>query len=1024
MSFIVFLFFTGLQLTMAQKNVTGVVTSSTDNNPLIGVTILIKGTTVGTVTDVQGKYTISVPDNNAVLQFSFIGYTPQEITVGTQSSINVSMTESVTQMDEVVVTALGIKREAKSIGYAATTVNNDQIQNSSQVNVGNTLLGKVAGLNVFSPPTGAGGSSKIRIRGQSSFGGNNSPLIVLNGVPIDNTSRQNDGDFGDGMQSINPDDIETVTVLKGASAAALYGYRAKDGVIIITTKTGRGQKGIGIEFTSAVTADRPLDFTDYQMEFGMGHFGVRPLNVGEARAAGSFSFGERFDGAPSWNIDGQQHPYLPFTDPGRILAIYRTGMNFTNGLSFSGGNDKGNFRFSASNSKVDNIVPNSSFGKKILGLGLNYKFSPKISLNVNANYSNENWNNVYVGTQGSLFSSLLRMTNSIDPRWFKDSYKDENGKEVQYTSFSAATNWYWIINEQKRTRERNRIFGNALLRYDVLPWLYVQGRVGQDFYIAYEDARRPSGQASNAVPVSGFDGSFSQSMSSLNEVNFDFLVGAQRKFGPVSSILTFGGNKMIQMRKELGTSVTNFFIKDLYTISNGQIKNPSYSYYEKGVNSLYGMLDLSYKEFLFLNFTGRNDWFSTLNPESNSYLYPSVSTSFLFTQALADLMPSWLSYGKIRASYAEVGGDTDPYTNALFYSLNSQTFNGLAFGGVSGNVSPNPNLKPLKVKEAEIGLELIFFDRRVHLDVAAYRKNTVDEILNVDISQSSGYTSTKVNVGKLRNEGIESLISVVPVRTKDFSWETAINYTYNRSEVLQLANNQPRIDVGSSGWIGTVSEEVGMPLGSLRGLDYKRDDQGRIVVSNGRFLAGELITFGSAIPKNTGGWLNTFTYKNLRLFAQIDTKFGKDFKIISNNSYNAWRAGHDKATLNGRRPGEEGVVMDAVNLDGTPNTTAVDPETFYTDYSGKKVVTEFVHDASFAKFRTLQLGYDMSKLLKNSFIKGLTLNASINNVLVIFKHIPHLDPECVSTVSDTNAGIESTAAPTTRSYNLTVNFKF
>ncbi len=1007
------------ELLQQQRTITGRVTRAADGTPLPGVTVLLSGTTVGNLTDVDGRYSLEVPTNQAVLHFSFIGYSAQDITVGNQTVINVSLVESLMQMDEVVVTALGIKRESKSLGYAATSISTEQIVNAATVNVGNALLGKVAGLNVMAPPTGAGGSSKIRIRGQSSFGGNNTPLIVLNGVPIDNTSTFSGGDFGDGMQSINPEDIESMTVLKGASAAALYGYRAKDGVIIITTKTGAGRKGLGIDFTSTFTADEPLDYTEFQDQYGQGEYGVRPQNVAGARATGSFSFGEKFDGAQTWQIDGEQHPYVFFPD--RIKSIFRTGTTIANTVAFSGGNENGNFHFSVSNSDSRNIVPNSSYSKKIMDLGLNYKFGERLTLQANANYSIEKHVNVFQGTQGGLFSSLLRMTNSIDPRWFKDTYKDANGNEVQYTSFSAATNWYWLINERKQGRDRNRIFGNVLLKYDITPWLYIQGRVGQDWYGTYQFNLVPNGQASSAAVVSGFTGSFSQGKNNYNETNMDFMIVANKTFGSFGVNATFGGNKMIQKLDGITNTANNFFIKRLYTIGNGQIKTPTYDYSEKEVNSLYGMLDLSFKDYLFLNLTGRNDWFSTLNPESNSYLYPSVSTSFLFSQAFSSIMPSWLTYGKLRASYAEVGGDTDPYTNALFYSLNSQTFNNLAYGGISGNISPNPNLRPLKVKEIEAGLELILFQRRISLDVAVYRKNTVDEILNVDISSASGFTQTKVNVGKLRNQGIETLLTVVPVRTQNFTWESGINYTYNQSEVLQLASGQTKIDVGSSGWIGTVSQEVGMPMCSLRGLTYRYDDQGRIITVGGKFQAGELITFGSAIPKNVGAWLNTFTYRGIRVFTQIDTKFGKDFKIISNNSYNAIRAGHGKETLPGR---EGGVVFDGVNLDGTPNDTPVVAETFYADYASKKVIDPMVHDADFVKWRTLTIGYDFTRLLRNTFIKGLTANASINNVLLIKKYIPHLDPECVQSVSDTNAGIESTSAPTTRTYAVSLNFSF
>jgi outer membrane receptor protein involved in Fe transport len=382
-------------------------------------------------------------------------------------------------------------------------------------------------------------------------------------------------------------------------------------------------------------------------------------------------------------------------------------------------------------------------------------------------------------------------------------------------------------------------------------------------------------------------------------------------------------------------------------------------------------------------------------------------------------MPSWLSFGKLRAAYAEVGGDTDPYTNALYYSLGSNPFNGVALGGVSGTVSPNPDLKPLKVKETEVGLELGFLDRRINLDVAVYRKNTVDEILNVDISNASGYGQTKVNVGKLRNQGVEALLSFVPVLTQEFRWESAFNFTYNKSTVLELANGQQRIDVGTGEYIGIVSQEVGMPMGSLRGVDYKRDEQGRIITANGRFLAGDIITYGSAVPKYTGGWLNTITYKKFRFFAQVDFKGGH--KMISNSNFNFMREGLHQGSLDGR---EGGVIFPGVNSDGTPNTTAVEAESFYSDYRGKSIATPFVYNAGFIRWRTVSVGYDLSKLVSKTFIKGLNINGFVNNVLIIKKHVDNLDPETQYSASDLLSGLESHSLPTTRSFGLNLNAKF
>lgn len=1011
-------------IAIQQKRVTGTVSGS-DGSPLPGVTVLVVGTNTGTITDADGFYSLDVQNNQSVLQFSFIGFGTKNVTVGSQNVINISLEETMLQMEEVVVTALGIKREAKSLGYAATSVNTAQIADPSMVNFANNLTGKIAGLNVSTLSSGAGGSSKIRIRGQSSLSADNSPLIVVNGVPLNNAPMTSNNpnaqasDLGDGLQNINPDDIESMTVLKGATAAALYGYRAKDGVILITTKTGEGQTGLGIEFNTSFTAERALDYTDFQYEYGQGEFGVRPGSVDDARSTGGWSFGTKFDGEPIWSIDGRQHPYVPFKD--RISAFYETGINLTNSLALSGGNEKGNVRVSFANTDAKNIVPNSSFNKKIIDIGVNYKIGEKITAQINANYSVDyNKNPPFGGQAYSIPNSIMTMANSIDPRWMEDVYKDPiTGDETRWTRFLDRTNWYWSAYERLEESTRNRLFGNALVRYQVTPWLYMQGRIGQDYYTRNHNLNRPTGTANlNPVPV-GYNGGFSQGSQSFQEINLDFLIGANKEFNDFAIDATLGGNSMEQNRENLSVSVTNFYIRDLYTIGNGQIKNPSYSFSGKKVNSLYGALNLSFRDYLYLNLTGRNDWFSTLNPQSNSYFYPSISSSFLFSEAFADQIPSWLSLGKLRISYAEVGGDTEPYGDRIYYSMATNEYNGYAYGNINTSISPNPFLRPLKVKEAEAGLELILFDRRISFDFSVYRKNTVDEILNVDVSNASGYTGTKVNVGRLKNQGIESLITVVPVRTPNFSWESGINYTYHTSEVLELAGGQPRIDVGSGIFVGQISHEVGKPMASLRGNDYLRDSQGRIITNNGRFMTGDQITFGSAIPKHTGGFINTFIYKGIRVFTQIDFKAGH--KLISATNWNMLRSGHHKNSLPGR---EGGVIFDAVNADGTPNTTAVEAETFYTDYSGKRITTEAVYNASFVRWRTLSVGYDFSRLVSNTFIKGLTLNANINNVLMIKKYTDNIDPEAMSSASDLETGLETVSLPTSRRYSLSLSFKF
>lgn len=997
---------------------------------LAGITVQVKNTTRAMVTDNSGKYRISATPAD-ILVFSSVGFTSQEVKVGDQTTVNITLISGSEALGEVVVTALGITRESRSLGYSTSTVNTEQITTNRTTNVGNSLQGKVAGLNVSPPAGGPGGSSKIRIRGQSSFGGSNSPLIIVNGIPINNSSISGGGsngngtgnptggssDQGDGLQSINQDDIESITTLKGAAAAALYGFRAKDGVLIITTKSGTKTTGIGVEINSNFQTERALDYTDFQYEYGQGELGKRPTTVAEAQTTGVFAFGEKFDGKPTPQFDGSTQPYQPYKN--HVADFYRQGYNWTNSVALSGGSDKGHFRLSFANTTAEAIIPNSDYHKKILNLGLTYNFTPKFSTQLNANYSNEyNHNPPQIGIQDmNANTTIYTLANSIDIAWLKNTFRDVNGNEQPLARFTNRNNPYWVAYERFENIHRDRIFGNASLKYQLTDWLYVQGRVGQDYYTRPYNYNRPTGTRSIAAATTGFNGYYYQDVTTYRERNLDFLLVGNKEFGDFGIDVTLGGNQLQQVYDRISTAVTNFYVRGLYTIGNGQAKTPNYEYTKKKVNSLYGSAEFSYKRLLYATITARNDWFSTLNPQSNNYLYPSVSGSFVFTE-LFKSKSSFLNYGKLRAAYAEVGGDTDPYSSNLYYSVNANVFNGSGLGNIATSVSPNANLRPLKVKELELGLELKALNSRVSLDVAVYRKNTVDEILNVDISNTSGYSQTKVNIGKLQNKGIEGLLTIVPVKGNDFTWESAFNASFNESKVLQLANGQQRFDVGSGEFFGFVSHEVGMPLASLRGFDYKRDAKGNIITSGGLFQQGNIVTFGSAIPKWVGGWLNTFQIKGFRIFTQVD--FKANYMIMSNSNLNFYREGLSKASLVGR---EGGVKFAGVNADGSPNTSSVEAQQFYTQYRSTNIATPFMYSGTFVRWRSLSVGYDFSRYFKNTFIKGLSASLVGNNLLMIKKYVDNLDPEAQVSASDNLQGIETHTLPTTRSFGMNVNIR-
>lgn len=1031
--------FTLLSSASAQT-VTGTVVDE-QKKPVNGATVTVKGTSRATSTNAAGAYSITA-EANSTLIISYIGYIALEVPVNGRTQVNVDMIRGEgTDLDMVVVTALGIKRESRKLGYAAETVKMNEVQQNRTINMMGSLEGKIAGLDISPPSAGAGASTKIRLRGQSAFNGaNNSPLIVINGLPMDqgaqSASGNNSIDLGDNLQQLNPDDIESMTVLKGATAAALYGSRAANGAIIITTKSGAKNTGIGIEFNTNFSADEVLDFTDFQMEYGQGQAGNRPTTQGQAITTGQFGWGAKLDGVPTVQFDGELRPYV--AHPGRIKEFYRTGTSFTNTIALSGGNAKGSFRASFSNQDAKGISPNNDYHKRIVNLGVNHSLTDKLSVQINLNYTNEvNKNPPQVGVQGiGTPNFIMRMANSIGLDVFRDKAVNPNGTERQTSGFQTTLiNPYFIMPRQFITNKRDRFLTTATVRYNVFKWLYLQGRANMDYGVSFFEQNTPTGTGTS-TPLNGagtgFNGNYRVNTGTGRQLNMDFLVGGNHQFGDFSVDLSVGGNIYTNYSHSFNQSVVDFTVRDLYSFENGITKSDpnsptGYSIYRERVNSLYAFAEFGYKNLIYLNVTGRNDWFTVLNPKNNSYFYPSVSGSFIFSELLEKF--SWLNYGKLRLSYADVGSANgiNAFTGLLTYGILANQFNGQSLGTISNASSPNPLLKPFSVSEKEIGLELKLFGSRVNLDIAAYHKITRDQILTVEISNASGYTGTPLNLGSLENKGIEFLLEVVPVKTRDFVWTSSFNTATNSTKVLALAPNTNRIIVASFGgneFLGSLVYEVGKPLNQLAARTYRRNAKGEIVVgANGRLLnnTGADVLFGSALPKFTGGWNNTFRYKKLALLVHIDYKAGG--KVLSSTALNGLRQGHTKASLVGR---VGGVIFPGVYDNGAANTVAVDPQLFYTDYRNLQIADPFLFKSDFIKLRNITLSYDMTSLVgtRVKFIKGLVLSASCRNVLIIKKYIDDLDPEAFASSGDSRVGYEQTSLPTTRNYGFNLNVKF
>jgi len=1051
-----FLLFFSLFLSegLLSQTVTGTVTD-TDKKPIANVTVQVKGTSRSVLTDDAGKFSINASGDN-VLVFSYVGSNKQEIPLNGRQLLSVSMVVETRIMDEVVITALGIGRQSKKLGYSATSVNTDEMIKNRTTNIGESLEGRVAGLNITPPAAGAGASNQIRLRGQVGFSGaDNSPLLVINGIPIDQGARNAEGagqqrDRGDNLANINPDDIESMTVLKGATAAALYGSRAARGAIIITTKSGQKNKGIGVDFTSSYTTSEALNFLDEitQTEYGQGSSGAKFTTAGQAQANGQFGWGAKLDGQPTINYDGVMRPYSAYTN--QLFDFLQTGTNLTNTIGLSGGGPNGSFRASVSTTNAKGIVPSNEYERRIFNLGVNHNITEKLKLQLNVNYADEDYiNPPQIGTQGSgAVNFFTRMPVSVPLDAYRDNAIDPvTGGEWKTNGFLGTINnpYVPLLTGQNYKEDRNRLLGTATIRYEITDWLYAQGRFSYDRYNNFTESNstNATGAAVRTNNDGTYRGSYNLDQTWTTDINADFLIGGNKEFGKFSVDASFGGNTLRSEYHNMSESATNFTVPDLYTITNGTVKNANpLGFSRSRINSLYGLAEFGWNGLLFLNVTGRNDWFSILNPEFNSKFYPSVSGSFIFSELIES--QRWLSYGKLRASWAQVGSVAllNPFDGVLTYGINANLFSGQTLASISGGNAPNPLLQPFTVEEKEIGLELRFLKNRLLVDIAAFDKVTTEQILDIQLSSTSGYNTSKENQASLKNSGLETLVEYKVIQNKNYSWTTSWNNAYLKTEVLDVgAPSGTRLLLYFNGtgneFLGEIRYTEGLAMNQLYTRTYRTNakgevlvnDQGRLLGSTGGPVGNGFFPVGSSIPKFTGGWNNSFTYKNLSLGIFIDYKFGGT--VLSSTLLNMTRQGHSKLSLQGR---EGGLIFPAVyESSGLPNTTSITVannglQNFYTDYRNTQIGDPFTFKSDFIKLRNISLAYNFTSVLKKvavlNFVKGLTLSASVRNVAIIHKDLPGLDPEAIQSSGDIRAGYENSSLPTTRNYNLTLNVKF
>lgn len=1044
---------------LAQQRVVSGSVKDVNGAGLPGVSIVVKGTTVGTSTDTQGRFNISA-GSDATLVFSFIGYVTQEVAVGNRSVIDLILEEEVQQLGEVVVTALGIERSQKALQTTIAKVPGMSLTQARENNLGSSIQGRVAGVNVSNAGTGPAGSSRVIIRGNKSVGSTNQPLYVIDGIPMDNTQFGRAGvwggtDQGDGMTSLNPEDIESVTVLKGAAAAALYGSRGGYGVINIVTKRGQARKGIGIELNSNYVFEHYLNFSDLQHVYGPGGLAnadpndptsprvySKPIDKNQAWNWGANSmWGPKLDGTSVVQFDGVARPYSYAGD--NWARFYQTGHAWTNSIALSGGGEKQTFRFSFSDLDNKAIIPNETFKRRNLSLSTSGKYGERLTFNAKILYSNEKVNNrQYVhDSPANIPVAVWGLANTVN---IEDLKGDPNklgavapgvttpdlksvGEEYQQANNNWLQNPYWVAHQFKNENIRDRFITSGTLRYNILKWLWVQGQVGMDWYTRNNNFLVPQG--------TGYlrGGSKNETSNFVREINMEWMAGADKEFGKFRINAFVGGNQMQREAENINVSGNTFNIPFYTAVSNTQSQSIGYGYSKTGINSLFGSAELSYNNYLFITATARNDWFSVLNPQNNSKLYPSIGGSFVFTDAFKGL-PEFLDYGKLRAAWGQVAtANVGAYSSRITYGLSGQGHLGLPMAGFSGGDNiPNPNLSPALSTELEFGADLRFFQGRLGLEFTYYDQKTTDDILSASISRTSGFLTTSVNIGQLSNKGIELLINVTPVQGP-ITWDISLNLAKNKNKVIALSEGVTEINVEEPRTRTVyIKHIVGYPFGMITGYRQKRDPQGNLVYdANGSPVRTDVYEIlGNGVADWTGGLNNSISWKRIRLDALIDFKFGGDIYSGTNVRLTQW--GLHKQTLVDREGGKvvTGVTQTGTDANGKPiyeaftKTLNQEQTRNYWANTGERCQEQFIYDASFIKLRQISLEYSLPpKILTKTPFTNLAVSFVGRNIAILYKNIENVDPE--SNYTDSNAqGMDYFGMPTTRTYgfNLRVTF--
>lgn len=1063
--FLIFLILLSIT-SFAQQKVEGIIISSSDRSPIPFVNIIGLESKIGSSSDIDGKFSIDLPATESHLIFSAIGFHQDTISIK-GSKLNVEMKSSMEQLDEVVVTALGIKREKKSLGYAMTEVKGDDLQKTSEFSVVNKLAGKVAGLEITSTNGGAGGSSRIILRGNNSLTGDNQALIVVDGVPINNSTTSNSGaewggrDYGNAVSDINAEDIESVSVLKGASASALYGSQAMDGVILITTKKGKARKGIGVSFSSNTSIDMPYILYDLQNTYGAGRNGkfegawdmidgVPNFNSSYDFSKGSW--GPKMEGQTIIDWDGKEKQFLSQED--NYKNYFQNGITTTNSIGLDGGTKDITFRFSAANTATRDIVPGATLNRTNLGLNLSGKILKKLQFNSYINFVHQNANNRpgLSDAHDNPNRNYIHMPRHISSQSLSDYYEDANGNEVTwYEHWNWMTNPYWDIEYQRNQDVKNRYFGNLSLTYDLSPKIKFMLRAAPDY-----SSTKYSSRDAMYGKIYGL-GRYSESTDDHFLINTDFLATFSDKINEdISYSLNIGGNSMYYKNtSDIANTEGGLVVPYLYELNNS--RNPIYQksfLYEAAKNSVYAFGQISYKDFLFLDITGRNDWSSTLPKDNNSFFYPSVSLGFVYSELLNKGITNEdvFSFGKLRISYAGVGNDAEPYQLETTYEIiNNEGYGDMAF--IDRTVS-NLGLLPELVNSFEIGSDMKFFMNRLGFDITYYNTRSHNQITNMPVSAASGYYSAIINSGIIQNRGWEIQLNATPIKSPSFQWDLNLGYSRNKSEVLELAPNVEQATLYDH-WRLSIEARPGHPYGDIVGYGFARDENGNALTDvNGMIIRDETpMVLGNFTPDFSLSLSNTFRYKNFSLTTLIQGRFGGDM-FAGTNMYGYGYSGNFEETLEGREGWyqseaqreeagispedwtptggllmegvyQQGTIINDNDVSGMPNQTFVDPYVYYQKLSlwQEEIHEPFIYDASFIKLRELSLSYQLPKSLMEKWkIKGATVGIYGTNLWLIYSKVPNVDPETMLT-NGNGQGYELYSYPNRRSFGFSLNVK-